>query len=287
MFTTKLRYLLWASSNVLRERSCPACASKRFRVVYTKYVVTSLYECSDCYLRYRVPTHRGNARRFYEEEYEQGLTTACPTDEDLQRMLVTSFRGTEKDFGPYIEVLKATGLRDGATILDFGSSWGYGSWQFRQAGFSVYSYELSRPRSEYARQKLHCQTVNDWHELPGKVDCFFSAHVIEHLDNPNLLWDVAQECLKPGGVFVCFCPNGNPSLEGDRTTRPYHQLWGNVHPLLITPEFLLLKSREYRFAAELYSSPYNSSRIAAREAEPNPVGDELLLVGRPNAANGG
>src|SRR6185369_7252599 len=102
MFNSRINYLLWAASNIRRERSCPSCGSKQSRLVYTKYLVTSLHECSDCSLRYRVPTNRGNTQRFYEEEYEQGFTTACPTDDDLNRMLAAHFRNTEKDFGTYI-----------------------------------------------------------------------------------------------------------------------------------------------------------------------------------------
>jgi SAM-dependent methyltransferase len=197
-------------------------------------------------------------------------------------MLAAQFRNTEKDFGPYIEVLKAAGLAPGASILDFGASWGYGSWQFHKAGFSTYSLELSGRRSAYARQKLNCQMLADWHDLPGPVDCFFSAHVVEHLEDPNLLWNAANECLKPGGLFVCFCPNGNPDLELS-SSRNYHQLWGNVHPLLITPQFLWRNSERYHFTPELYSSPYNFDQIASHQADQNPVGDELLLLGRRNA----
>jgi 2-polyprenyl-3-methyl-5-hydroxy-6-metoxy-1,4-benzoquinol methylase len=284
MLSSKLKYFLWAASRVGQENSCPACGSQSSRLVHKKYLVTSLRECSQCQLRFRTPTNRGDARRFYEEEYAQGFTTECPTDAELKEILARNFAGTNKDYATYIQVLKTAGLQPGASILDFGASWGYGSWQLRRAGFSVYSYEISRPRSEYAREKLQCHTLSDWHELPGPVDCLFSAHVIEHLENPNLLWDVAREFLKPGGLFVCFCPNGNPNIEEIRTSHLYHKLWGNVHPLLITPEFLRRQSAERRYVSAVYSSPYDFDRIASRKTEPDPLGDELLLLGWQGAA---
>jgi 2-polyprenyl-3-methyl-5-hydroxy-6-metoxy-1,4-benzoquinol methylase len=187
-----------------------------------------------------------------------------------------AFCGTEKDYSTYIGVLKAAGLRPDQVLFDYGCSWGYGSWQLRQAGFCVYSYEISRPRALYAAQHLGCD-IRIPAELPGKVDCMFSAHVIEHLVNPKLLWDVAQGALKPNGIMVLFTPNGEPSRA--LTDENYHRHWGQSHPLLLTADALRIMAGCYGYITQAYSSPYDLSRIGS--GEPGSLdGGELLLIAR-------
>ena len=85
-------------------------------------------------------------------------------------------------------MLTQLGLKRGATIFDYGCSWGYGSYQFTQAGFGVTSFELSPTRTNYAREKLGILTVDDMDraeiDLACRFDCFFSAHVLEHVSSP-------------------------------------------------------------------------------------------------------
>ena len=60
------------------------------------------------------------------------------------QLLSTRFAGEEKNYAGYIAVLHALGVAEGARMLDFGCSWGYGSWQLAQAGFAVEAFEISR-----------------------------------------------------------------------------------------------------------------------------------------------
>ncbi|MGH9687627.1 MAG: class I SAM-dependent methyltransferase [Candidatus Acidiferrales bacterium] len=261
-----------------RDLSCPACGSPGTKLIKRKHLVTELRECSSCCLRFRWPKDRpDDAHRFYQKQYSQGFTTDCPDDQSLAVLLSTGFRNSEKDFSSYVEVLKALGMQPGAAILDFGCSWGYGSWQLSQAGFEVFSYEISAPRARYAAEKLGCNVIESLEALPRKVNCFFSAHVIEHLPTPNLLWDAALDVLVPRGIIVCACPNGNPQRE--HVVGPdYHKLWGKVHPLYITPDYVREVSKRRKLGVEVYSSPYDLSQIAARLQPANVAGDELLIV---------
>lgn len=261
-----------------RDQSCPACSSLSTKLIKRKHLVTELRECPLCRLRFRWPKDRtSKAHRFYQMQYSQGFTTDCPDGHALTILLSTGFRNSEKDFSSYVEVLKALGLRPGATILDFGSSWGYGSWQLSQAGFEVYSYEISAPRARYAAEKLGCRVIESLQMLPRKVDCFFSAHVIEHLPTPNLFWDAALATLVPRGLIVCTCPNGNPHRE-HLVGFDYHSLWGKVHPLYITPDYVQEAGKRRNFRVRAYSSPYDLSQIAARRQPADVAGDELLFV---------
>ena len=124
--------------------------------------------------------------------------------------------------------------------------------------------------------------VDDLRTLDGTIDCFFSAHVIEHLPNPNLMFEEAAKLLRPGGVFICYCPNGALERE-QKHFDDYHRNWGKVHPLMLTPEFMKGEAQRYGFTqCAVFSSPVPSSNIKAlRDA--NLDGDELLTIGRYRA----
>jgi 2-polyprenyl-3-methyl-5-hydroxy-6-metoxy-1,4-benzoquinol methylase len=190
------------------------------------------------------------------------------------------FSGSPVEFRERIEILKALSLEAGDTLLDFGASWGYGSWQFKQAGFEVYSLEISQPRAAYAREKLHCRLINDLEEIPGRIKGFFSAHVIEHLPDPNLLWQAASRVLDPNGIMVTFCPNGEPLREQICGSKMYHQLWNKKHPLLLNGRCLREMARSYGFVPYIFSTPYCIEDIRSLKEPVELVGDELLLIAR-------
>jgi SAM-dependent methyltransferase len=278
----KLAYLLWAARRWLRaDAACPLGCKARTRLLKRKYLVTALYRCENCALMFRVPKDDPTLTiDFYQKDYSQGFTTDCPDDQTLARLCATSFAGTEKDFSHYLAVLKGCGLETGQVLFDFGCSWGYGSWQFAQAGYEVYSYEVSQPRARYAAEKLGCKIVMAAEQVPVKVDCFFSSHVIEHLPDPSLLWQMAAKLVKPGGLVVLFMPNGEFSRAA--TIPQFHSIWGKVHPLLISAEALTFMAKRHGFGGVAYSSPYNVEKIAACQSD-SLEGDELLFIASPIA----
>jgi hypothetical protein len=247
-----------------------------------KYVVTSLRECLCCSLRFRAPKDDAEASEgFYQRSYSEGFTTDCPSDAALAGLVSAKFCGSPKDFRQYISVLRALDLADGDKILDFGCSWGYGSWQLQQAGFRVYSYEISTPRAEYARAKLACEMVDSLQQMPEPVKCMLSSHVIEHLPRPDLIWEVASRVLTDDGLIVCFCPNGAAARESFLGAHKYDTEWGKVHPLVITPRFLKIRSAFHGYSACTYSTPYSLDDMAHYKSEgDDPTGNELCMVAR-------
>ncbi|HEY2595666.1 MAG TPA: methyltransferase domain-containing protein [Chloroflexota bacterium] len=279
--STKARYIAWAARGWLgADRSCPACGSPRTRLLKRKHLVTALFRCDTCGLMFRMP--KGSQledQSFYQREYQQGGTTDLPDPSELVELQRLSFAPIGRDYSGYIEVLRALGVPPGATVYDYGASWGYGSWQFAQAGYRVYSYELSQPRARFAEQYLGCQVVADPRAIPERVDCFFASHVLEHLAQPGALWQLAAETVRPDGVVVLFMPNGEPGCEV-RDPERYHQLWGRVHPLLLTSASVAAMAAPHCFDTLAYSSPFDLERVAARC--PGLLdGDELLVVARP------
>lgn len=177
----------------------------------------------------------------YDQVYHQDFTTELPNDQELAEMKRSNFVHTQKDYSGYLRALTQLGLKPGAKIFDYGCSWGYGSFQLAQAGFEVTSFEVSANRSRYAHEKLGLTIVKDMEaavtNLALSFDCFFSAHVLEHLPSPAQSFAYAMRLLKVGGVFVSFTPNGSQRY---RVAAPddWNKLWGDVHPNFIDDVFL-------------------------------------------------
>ena len=201
----KLKYLLTCSPKAMlgQGRRCPSCGSGNSAKVDSKFVVTQLRRCAKCQLLYRSPTTTPEENAsFYQSDYSQGFTTEMPDEVRLLELTSTKFSQTEKDFSRYIEVLAAIGAKPGDRVLDFGCSWGYGSWQFKQHGFHVESFEISQPRAAFARDKLGISVTSNMSEISGPFDVFFSSHVLEHVPSVKAIIDYAFERLRPGGTFV-------------------------------------------------------------------------------------
>jgi 2-polyprenyl-3-methyl-5-hydroxy-6-metoxy-1,4-benzoquinol methylase len=276
---SRLEYVARSALRLFADRGCPFCGSTSSRLIKRKYLVTALRRCRDCQLLFRVPkAEEARQAAFYDREYRQGLTTALPAHAELAEMVARGFRGTERDYTSYLEVLEACGVPDGARVYDFGASWGYGSWQLASAGYCVVSYEISAQRAAYAAAKLGCHMLTSPTDLDGPVDCLFAAHVIEHLPRPSELWELASAAVSETGVVVLFMPNGEMS-RADANPQAYHKQWGQVHPLLLTAAALSNMARCYGFAGTAYSSPYDLERMRRGE-EGTLEGDELCFVAR-------
>jgi ubiquinone/menaquinone biosynthesis C-methylase UbiE len=147
----------------------------------------------------------------------------------------------------------------------------------REAGFEVFSYEPGRVRAWYAQAKLGCTMVSDLRTLDGTIDCFFSSHVIEHLPNPHAMFEEAARLRRSGGMFVCFCPNGAEQRQL-RDPVGYHTNWNRVHPLMLTPAFLLKAAKAYGFNQCVTFSPLPTAEEIRAMKGNGLDGDELLLI---------
>jgi SAM-dependent methyltransferase len=190
---------------------------------------------------FRTPTDDASKNIFfYEKEYTQGFTTDMPSDGELSEMKRLNFSGTEKSYSYYIDVLMQLGLGPSNKVFDYGCSWGYGSYQFAKAGFEVVSFEVAPSRARYAHEKLGVRTVEDMNEAAtkyvGYFDCFFSAHVLEHVPAPSQSFNYAMQLLRPNGLFVSFMPNGSDANRAIESN--WHKHWGEVHPNFIDDIFL-------------------------------------------------
>lgn len=245
MLFKKIQYLARSAAFSIQKESkcCPNCGSCSNAVLDRKYLVTKLVRCADCQLMFRTPIDRDDFNfRFYNHQYTEGTTTKYPSDQELEYLKSIEFEGSEQNYKGYISFLGRYGIEPGMRLFDFGCSWGYGSYQMAKAGYDVRSYEIGTRRRNYGIQRLGVKhidepfEINTGHPLHESFDCFFSAHVLEHVPSPGKIFDLAWRCLKPGGAFVAFTPNGNEAfrLYNDRS---WHKLWGAVHPNFLDKVF--------------------------------------------------
>ena len=289
MISPKLKYFLGSTKKWLLHDgfSCPACGHSASTVVSRKYLVTALRRCANCALQFRTPTTtEKESYSFYQSDYAQGFTTEMPSPEELNLLLQTEFKGTERDYSRALQILSALGCQPGQRLLDYGCSWGYGSWQLARAGYQVTGLEISRPRCEYARQHLQINAYSDPNEIKGPFDIFFSSHVLEHVPSPLQVLDFAASIVKPGGWVVTLAPNGSQHFR-TRKTADWNHLWGMVHPNFLDDLFfqkvfaesLLLCSDEYTLEdIQRWAEFPEAIRIMSLQ------GPELLAVSR-NLAN--
>lgn len=282
MASPKLGYLFRSARGWFRSQrwTCPNCGSAEWKIVSSKYLVTSLVRCQSCQILYRAPTDQpGFGNDFYQEDYQSGLTTRCPSPSELAALKAARFRGTEKDFSERLALLDALGVKPPARLLDYGASWGYGTWQLEQAGYEVVGYDVSRARAKYAREQLNVNVVDELKSVPTDFAVFFSCHVLEHLPNLSEVLQFARQRVHSGGLFIALTPNGS-SKRLQRAPGRYHRAWGAVHPLLLDEQF-------YRkcFAGLpklLATSPYDLERIRQWDLNSDCTldlsGDELFVV---------
>ena len=243
----KLRYVFGAfPKRFIQPRICPSCGTRTSSRVDRKGF-HELRRCTQCSLLYRWPTESAaEMETFYQRQYKQiGLTTDLPDNAMLATLLETAFKGSSKDFSRVINLFKSLNIETGSRILDFGANWGYGVWQFRQAGYDATGYEISKPRAEFA-QRL-CVTVHtDWKDViaAGPFDVAFSSHVLEHTPDPVQAIRDQLAVLKPNGLFIAVFPNGSDAF---RLTNPnaFHKLWGQIHPVMLNDEFIAHILKEY------------------------------------------
>ncbi len=282
----KLNYLITCMKKKFKDEgfSCPSCGHFDSTVMDKKYWATSLCRCKHCQLLFRAPTTTLEENvSFYQKAYTQGFTTDLPSDEQLKAYLSKDFLGTERDYSTYIDIVRKASGTNGNKVFDFGCSWGYGSWQFRQNGFEVESFEISVSRAEFAKNKLGVKVHTSLSAVSGLFNIVFSSHVLEHVPSVKEAIAFGFRILKPGGCFVAVTPNGSAGFR-KKDPNAWHKLWGLVHPNFLDGDFYQSFFSDYPYF--LASNPYPTQEIEnwgisnqyKRHIADQLSGEELLII---------
>lgn len=242
------------------DRRCPHCEGKRTAQIHRKKVILQLRRCEDCGLMFRHPKDDAVTNlKFYQEDYDEGVTSELPDDAALAAMLTSRFAGTQKDFSARIALMRLFAPK--GRMLDYGASWGYGAWQLAQAGFDVTGFEISQPRARFATQKLGVRMLTTLAEFAAAPDASFDAifanHVIEHLPSVSPTFREFARLLAPGGHLFVFVPNCTGSEE--EKTFAWKQSWaiGEKHTIAYDDRFFVNNLPAYGFDVRCFNDPYD------------------------------
>lgn len=261
----------------LQSASCPYCNSDRTTIVQWKNRIWQLRRCAECSLNFRFPKDNpAESVGFYQENYQQDNVTDLPREMDIPQHILERFKSVGRDLTTHLETIQA--MVPAGSVLDYGCSWGYGVYQFCQAGYQATGFEISRPRVEYGRRTLQVNLTSDIDSLPSKgFDAIYSAHVLEHVPDPKTPLMAFQRLLKPGGKLFLYVPN----CSGDQAQRlgvRWGQMINEKHVLALTAEFFHQNLPKHGFSTEFSSSPYEKAPQAFQK-DWDSSGEELLVVG--------
>ena len=100
-------------------------------------------------------------------------------------------------------------LREGSTLLDIGCGWGgLAKFAIERHGARPTGVTISRKQVEHIRTHSPNLPIElllrDYRKVRGRFDAIISCEMLAHVGRENIgsLFEVAERCLAPGGVFV-------------------------------------------------------------------------------------
>jgi SAM-dependent methyltransferase len=233
------------------------------RLLARKKVFAQLRHCPGCELMFLWPKVSTVANAtFYQSAYRESTATDLPSDDDLAHLVASRFYGGILDYSGRISAVRD--ICPPGRLLDYGASWGYGVWQFRDAGYDAVGFEISGPRMAFGRERLSLEMVDSTSELPDRgFDVIHSSHVLEHITDLRTTFADFSRLLRIGGHLVVFVPNG-----GGRSARELGVKWGPMigekHVNALTEAFLRPALAGYGFTSSFGARDDDELHLIAR-----------------------
>lgn len=266
-----------------QDADCPYCSNSDTNIVDRKHFVLQLRRCARCRLMFRWPKDTPDWNlAFYQNGYREGLVTDLPDEREPQAAGEQLPDETVRWFAPKLTVLKA--LLPTGQVLDYGSSWGYCTFQIKTAGYNAVGFEISKPRANFGNARLGVTIIDDFHTLErhaGRFDVILACHVLEHLPSLEGVFDRFRLLSKPTGALLLFVPNC-----GGSNARKLGARWAPMccekHPLAFEASFFERVLPRHGYASvRIFSDPYDPATIArlvnSQAPRGDPSGDELMV----------
>lgn len=214
---------------------CPYCGSDAGRRIGSKYRIVWLLRCEQCGLMYRFPKDDvKESEEYYQSEYSKAhfwdFRLSPPTEEQLAEL--EGNLSAVKDFSKHIQLIGS--IKPQGRLLDFGCSWGYGTYQFIRAGYDGVGYEISRSRAQYGATRLGVRIVSSLQALEmwsGLFDVLFAHHVLEHMPDISSVFHRFRSLLAPGGLLAVFVPDCTGCEHAEIFHRKKHFAFGEAHTI--------------------------------------------------------
>ena len=190
---------------------------------------------------------------FWEESDYSEFAGTDFTDKGVQDLVLT-FESWYSYFKPF--------LKKEANILDIGSGTGISCILLEKKGYNMIGVDPDPKNVKLINSKLKKgKCINSYFEdleLKEKVDVIWITHVIEHLEQPDVLLKKCKEWLVPGGIICIAVPDcGNQEMLKSSLTNPYHVYHFTKHSLK-----KLFQKTEYQI--EKYDSLSNLAKTHRR-----------------------
>lgn len=217
---TAAAFVTWAViQRVLGQpRNCPYCASTNTKSLGHRFFFLSLLRCEECGLMFRYPKQTDAwCKYFYMRTDTSG--DELPRVEDVRRLMNQKFVGTKYSVSRLIDLFSTINR---GRLLDYGCSWGYGVWQYRDNGYDAVGFDLSKPKAMFGMSELGVPIIDDFTELESlsasSFDYVVACHVLEHLPQIDNMLRLFSRLLRAGGKLVVLVPNADCTLaqEGNR-----------------------------------------------------------------------
>ena len=155
---------------------------------------------------------------FWEESDYSEFTGSDFTDKGVQDLVLT-FESWYSYFRPFLDKKK--------NILDIGSGTGVSCVLLEKKGYNVTGVDPDPKNAQLINSKLKKgKCINSYFEdlkIENKVDAVWLTHVIEHLEQPDILLEKCKEWIIPDGIICIAVPDcENPDMLKSSLTNPYH-----------------------------------------------------------------
>ena len=155
---------------------------------------------------------------FWEESDYSEFTGSNFTDKGVQDLVLT-FESWYSYFRPFLDKKK--------NILDIGSGTGVSCVLLEKKGYNVTGVDPDPKNAQLINSKLKKgKCINSYFEdlkIENKIDVVWLTHVIEHLEQPDILLEKCKEWIGPEGIICIAVPDcGNPNMLNRSLNNPYH-----------------------------------------------------------------
>ena len=155
---------------------------------------------------------------FWEESDYSEFTGSDFTDKGVQDLVLT-FESWYSYFRPFLDKKK--------NILDIGSGTGVSCVLLEKKGYNVTGVDPDPKNAQLINSKLKKgKCINSYFEdlkIENKIDVVWLTHVIEHLEQPDILLEKCKEWIVPDGIICIAVPDcGNPNMLNHSLNNPYH-----------------------------------------------------------------
>lgn len=236
---------------------CNLCKSGNIKHI-GKFKGFNLFRCKECKLTFSILDKELNSKNLYERDYFEKLHP------EFFLECTGSLSNKEKTRIYTDHLNEITKIKKSGKLLDIGCGSGNFLNEARKYGFDVYGIDISEYVTEKAKRIYGLKNIKSGKLTNGSFkkgffDVITMNDVIEHVDNPNEILNLANSFLKKDGLLLVYTINENSLLY--RTANYLHNIsFGLIKkPIeLCYPVHHLYHFRDYNLKRYLINNCFNT-----------------------------